>query len=141
MDYAAANENLNILHHCKRCGHPFRGRSDKKFCSTLCRNLFNNEKKNGNCIIKVNQILKRNHHILKSVLGDGVMVEIGKQILVELDFNFNYHTHFRKEVDGKQTICCYDYSFRQTSNSCYLICKIKSLPEREALSAHIPNPS
>ena len=119
---------------CLHCGDTFRGRTDKKYCSDTCRN--NHHFHNGNSITRrINIILKRNRDILMKILGNETTFELDKQILSEMDFNFNYHTHSRKDESGT-VYFCYDYSIKFSKNVC-TICKIKSLPtEGEAHLSH-----
>ena len=51
---------------CAECGAKMTGRVDKKFCSDLCRNSYNNRIKSeeNDLVKKVNNILKRNRKIL-----------------------------------------------------------------------------
>ena len=54
---------------CLECTEPFRGRSDKKFCSDYCRNTYNNkvDPEDKNLIRNINNRLRRNYNILKEL--------------------------------------------------------------------------
>lgn len=55
---------------CLECGDSFKGRTDKKFCSDLCRNGFNNRVKasTSNYYRVVNSTLRKNYKILEELI-------------------------------------------------------------------------
>lgn len=80
---------------CLDCGEPLVGRRDKKFCSDLCRNNYNNRlnRDTTNLVRNINNILRRNRRMLASLVADGKTKTITKQKLADKGFNFNYFTH------------------------------------------------
>ncbi|UPK67985.1 hypothetical protein [Chitinophaga filiformis] len=124
--HAAATE----ARYCLLCGAALKGRADKKFCDDYYRNEYNNtsQKDTIPLIKRINRILKRNRDILREALGNGVNIELHLQVLIEMDFNFSYHTHFRQDGYGNTTFFCYEYAFRLLRDSCVMIYKIKNLP-------------
>jgi len=110
--------------HCKLCGKLLKGRPDKKFCNDTCRNDYNNDRHEFTPLMtQINKILRRNRYILKQALGSGAMITLDKTVLNEMDFNFYYHTHYRKDKNGNTIYFCYEYAFRPLKNASVVICK------------------
>lgn len=110
---------------CLDCGEPFIGRSDKKFCTDMCRNSYHN-KNNGyrNALIRyVNHRLRKNRQILSN-LQEQEMAEISRETLTMIGFDWQY---FTEESIGKDRILrrfCYDYGIEMNnSDFCRLISK------------------
>lgn len=103
--------------HCLECGSAIMGRVDKKFCSDLCRNSFNNNKNRStnNLVRKVNGILKRNRDVLAELNVTG-KTNISKKRLQESGFNFQYHTNVYTTKQGKNYYFCYDQGFLPLEN-------------------------
>jgi hypothetical protein len=97
---------------CLECGETLRGRSDKKFCTDMCRNTYNN-RLNGNCsnlIRNVNGILRKNRRILEQLFAQQSFM-LNREELAERGFNFNYVTH-RKPIDrGLIGQFCYEFGY------------------------------
>lgn len=94
---------------CLECGDTFIGRSDKKFCSDMCRNSYHN-KYNGyrNAMIRhVNHKLRKNRHILFELIRAN-NTEISKEDLTYSGFDWQF---FTEETKLNQVInrFCYDY--------------------------------
>lgn len=124
MSITEFKQSDTLTRNCLQCGHILQGRTDKKFCDDFCRNTYNYEKSELAPIIKrINHILKRNRHILKDVLENRVMVVLDKQVLSEMDFNFCYHTHVKKDDYGNTIYYCYEYAFRLAKNTCIIYVK------------------
>lgn len=105
--------------HCKECKGDFYGRSDKKFCSDLCRNAFNNRLKNreNQVINQVNRILRKNRKILEEVSSAGNTTATREKLLTK-GFNFSYFTNVYKTSKGREYFFCYDrgYVFTEGEN-------------------------
>lgn len=99
---------------CIACEKVFWGRSDKKYCSDLCRFAINNQKRKenqaGNLINRINFILSRNRTILKFYNPAG-KTTLEKKYLVGQGFNFNYFTHQYKTAKGNTYHFCYEYGY------------------------------
>lgn len=83
------------------------GRSDKRFCDDACRNSYHN-KANGvsnNIIRKIKNALAKNRLIIKTLLAED-KDRANHKTLLELGYNFKYHTHIENKVK-----CCYDYGY------------------------------
>jgi predicted nucleic acid-binding Zn ribbon protein len=118
---------------CPECGLSVNGRSDKRFCSDGCRNLFHNRERQQleAQIRNVNQILFSNRRILLAA------VESSKQrvplaYLRSKGFNFHFFTHQVQSPSGETAIFCYDVGYRQeTSNLLSLLKEDESLVARK----------
>ena len=57
------------MKNCPECGNIILGRIDKKFCSDMCRNNYNNKLKavDVNYVRNINNILKKNRRILEEI--------------------------------------------------------------------------
>lgn len=97
---------------CLECGESILGRTDKKFCSDLCRNSHNNKRNstNGTYIRKVNILLKRNRQILKELVPVR-QAKISKLQLLERGFNFHFYTNVERSAKGDEFFFCYEYGY------------------------------
>lgn len=99
---------------CLECGESFKGRVDKKFCSDLCRNSYNNRNNSdsNNFMRNINNILRRNRHILEELNPDG-KTKVQREKLISKGFNFNYYTNTYLTKTGNQYYFCYEYGYLQ----------------------------
>ncbi|MBI3509780.1 MAG: DUF2116 family Zn-ribbon domain-containing protein [Bacteroidetes bacterium] len=113
--------------HCLDCGGEVSGRADKKFCSDVCRNSFNNRRNgdNNNLMRNVNNILRRNRRILADLSPTGKATYLRNRI-VELGFNFNYHTNIYTTRKGATYYFCYEYGILSHNNDFITIVHRKS---------------
>lgn len=94
---------------CLDCGDSIIGRSDKKFCSDMCRNAYHN-KYNGyrNALIRhVNNKLRKNRKILFE-LEKSNKLYLSREELSITGFDWQYFTEERKSNEGTSRYC-YDY--------------------------------
>ena len=107
---------------CLECNDPFKGRTDKKFCSDACRNNFNNRQKSDitNRMRQINSILKKNHKVLATLLDDQ-QAKPSKEKLFELGFNFNYFTNIYTNKKGMTYYYCYEYGYLPLENNYYFL--------------------
>ena len=114
---------------CLHCQKEFRGRSDKKFCSTSCRNNYNyiQRKNTKNAVKAIDYILHRNRNILQSLMGEKgrnkMMVD--RLQLDQMGFNFNYITGIYKNSQNKLYHYVYDYAWMQFSKQEIMIVRKK----------------
>lgn len=103
---------------CLRCKEPVKGRIDKKFCSDLCRNRYNNEgaRDHTRLMRNTNNALRRNRKILEELYGNEA---IKKDELIEKNFNFDYITEFKNTVRW-----CYEYGYQEIEQGLFLIVTI-----------------
>ena len=99
---------------CLECGESFKGRVDKKFCSDLCRNSYNNRNNSdsNNFMRNINNILRRNRHILEELNPEG-KAKVQREKLISKGFNFNYYTNTYLTKTGNHYYFCYEYGYLQ----------------------------
>lgn len=103
--------------HCLECGEVIAyGRSDKKFCSSRCKNRYNNERFRDFRIVcgRVETMLRSNHSVLEKLLDlklDGMSLSE----LSVMGFNRDVFTTCRK-VGVHQEYGCYDLRYYMTAN-------------------------
>jgi hypothetical protein len=97
---------------CPQCGEKVIGRTDKKFCSTQCRNSFNNKVRSESekQIIDINRILRKNRKILQQFNPEG-RTTIRKSHLMDMGFDFKYHTHTFSSSKGNLYKFCYEFGY------------------------------
>lgn len=112
---------------CLECSEAFKGRADKKFCSDLCRNAYNNKQNSDstNYVRNINNILRKNRRILsENITGD--TGKSTKNKLVEKGFSFRYYTNTYTTKKGATYFYCYDYGYLPLENDYYFLVKMKS---------------
>lgn len=111
---------------CPECGESLKGRIDKKFCSDLCRNSFNNKaNSDSNSYVRnINNTLRKNRRILEENL-QGEKITIPKQKLLDKGFNFKYFTNQTVTKNNHTYFYCYEYGFLPLENDLILIVKKK----------------
>ena len=109
---------------CEECGEVIKGRIDKKFCSDLCRNSFNNKlnSDSNNLVRNINNILRKNRRILEEVLV-GDKTTLPKQKLLDKGFNFAFHTNQSTTKNNHTYIFCYEYGYLPLENDIILVVK------------------
>ena len=117
----------NEVRTCLSCGKPLKGRSDKKFCDDYCRNNYNNQVKanTNNYVRNVNNALRKNRHILESLLGIQEMIKVSKQRLISEGFQFKYHTHTYTTTKASTYFFCYEFGYLPLEGDLVLIVKKK----------------
>lgn len=115
---------------CLECHEPIKGRSDKKFCSDLCRNSHNNKIKSdsNNFVRNVNNALKKNRRLLIAFAPEG-KASIHKNKMLEKGFNFTYYTHTYTTRKGTVYYFCYEYGYLPLENDFYMIVHRKDYVE------------
>ena len=112
---------------CPECGEPIRGRIDKKFCSDLCRNTYNNKQNSdtNSYIRNINNSLRKNRRILEeSLTGD--TTRIHKQKLIDKGFNFSYYTNQSTTKNNHTYTFCYEFGYLPLDKDYLLIVKRKN---------------
>jgi len=97
---------------CQECGDPFKGRSDKKFCSDSCRNAFNNHfnRDSTNLMRRVNRTLRKNRNILEGLNPNGKS-KTSKKVLLQKGFDFGFHTNTYTTKNGNTYYFCYEQGY------------------------------
>jgi hypothetical protein len=109
---------------CLECGEAFNGRVDKKFCSDLCRNAYNNKLNSDhvNYVRNINNILRKNRRIIEELLPEET-AKVSQQKLIDKGFNFNYHTNTYLTKAGALYVFCYDYGYLKLDDQFYMLVK------------------
>lgn len=120
---------MNINKQCPECGDEIKGRADKKFCSDLCRNAFNNKLNSDstNHIRNVNNILRRNRRILEEFVPEETG-KASKNRLLQKGFNFQYITNMYTTKKNTTYFFCYEYGYMPIENDYYFLVKRKEQP-------------
>ncbi|WP_344828182.1 hypothetical protein [Rurimicrobium arvi] len=117
---------------CLRCARPMRGRTDKRFCSSRCRNLFNNKRKAGNRLLirQINNALLRNLEILSALLAAEYHgIRLDRQQLAEKGFDFRYSTASRFSQRGNYYCFIYEYAYRILPDETIILLRCLRIPE------------
>lgn len=109
---------------CLDCGEPIKGRVDKKFCSDLCRNNYNNRNNSdtNNYMRNINNILRKNRRVLEELTPDG-KAKVHREKLTVKGFNFSYFTNTYLTKNGNQYYFCYEYGYLQLENDYFALVK------------------
>lgn len=109
---------------CKICEKPIKGRTDKIFCSTYCKNVYHKKVRYATKVaaIEINGYLKRNYTILSEVLGTNkTQIKVYRNQLEKKGFRFKYHTHFHINSKNKMFLYVYDLAWMEFSDDEVLI--------------------
>ncbi len=104
---------MRIQHDCLYCGKQLLGRTDKKYCNLHCKSAYQYQKekqKPERFYNKVDNQLKLNRKILKEY-NKGGKVTVRTEVLLELGFDPNFHTHYWKNQKGEVYVFVYEYGF------------------------------
>lgn len=109
---------------CLECDESIIGRTDKKFCSDICRNSYNNKVNslNNSYVRIVNAMLRRNRKILEELVP-AASAKITKTKLLQLGFNFHYYTNVHQTRKGDSYYFCYDYGYHPLGQDQYMLVK------------------
>ncbi|EDM44813.1 hypothetical protein SCB49_14615 [unidentified eubacterium SCB49] len=109
---------------CKICSKIVKGRSDKKFCSSRCKNYYhvNLRKVTTKATAAIDEMLHRNRSILLECLGKSTFQKkIKRTVLEKKNFKFQYHTHSLKNKQGKRYYWVYDFGWMPFSDDYVLV--------------------
>jgi hypothetical protein len=114
------------MNNCLECEKPLAGRVDKKFCSDMCRNSYNNRLNSDthNIVRNTNNQLRRNRRILEELCPDEKSKST-KNTLVSKGFDFKLFTSMRTTLKGHKYHFVYEYGYLELENEFYLIVKDK----------------
>ncbi len=115
---------------CPECKEEIKGRADKKFCSDLCRNSFNNKLNSDttNYVRNVNNILRKNRRVLEEMIPDQT-AKATKTKLIQKGFNFQYYTNAYTTKKKATYYFCYEYGYLPLENDFYFLVKRKEYTE------------
>lgn len=102
---------------CLECGEKIVGRADKKFCSDLCRNAYNNKlnSDSNNLVRNINNTLRKNRRILEEICKDD-KAKVSKNTLLREGFDFTYFTSTRTTQKGATYVFVYEYGYLMLEN-------------------------
>lgn len=115
---------------CLECAEVIKGRIDKKFCSDLCRNAYNNKlnSESTTYVRKVNSILRKNRKILEELIP-AETAKSSKAKLLQKGFNFQYFSNIYTTQKGIIYYFCYEYGYLPIENEYYFLVKRKEYNE------------
>ena len=107
---------------CLECESVINGRSDKKFCSDLCRNVYNNKINTDSVKVvrNINNILRRNRKILQD-LNPTDKAKVHKSKLTDKGFDFNFFTSIYKTQKGAEYHFCYECGYLLLEDDFYFL--------------------
>jgi hypothetical protein len=116
---------------CLDCGDSFKGRIDKKFCSDLCRNSYNNKIKTATSEYyrTVNSSLRKNYKILEELIP-GETSKASKSKLLQKGFNFSFYTNVYTTKKGTNYYFCYEYGYLPLDKDYYFLVKRKETADQ-----------
>ena len=109
---------------CLECNNEFVGRIDKKFCSDMCRNAYNNKmnKDSTNMIRNINNRLRKNWRILEE-LNPEDKCKVSKLKMDAKGFDFSLFTSIYKTKAGAIYYFVYDQGYLPLENHFYALVK------------------
>ncbi|MBP7803820.1 MAG: DUF2116 family Zn-ribbon domain-containing protein [Saprospiraceae bacterium] len=113
---------------CIQCGKPVKGRADKVFCSSECKNDYNykNRSTTKSDVKTIDDLLHRNRILLMTLMGDSKKEIFDKMVLTRAKFRFEFHTGHYINKEGKTYWLIYDYAWMAFSDQKILVVR-KSL--------------
>ena len=109
---------------CLECGEPFKGRSDKKYCSDYCRNSHNNKinTDSKNLIRNINNRLRKNYRVLTELNSSG-KTKVIRNTLINHNFDFSLFTSIYTTKTGNVYYYIYDQGYLELDNDYFLLIK------------------
>ena len=112
---------------CKLCGDEVKGRSDKVFCSNICKSTYHSKlnKVTNIATERIDKILHRNRSILLEIMGkNSKQKKVSREELDNRSFHFTYITHHHINKHGKFVSYVYDFSWIIFSDQEVLIVRV-----------------
>jgi hypothetical protein len=109
---------------CLECGERIVGRTDKRFCSDACRNLYHYHANNApiNYVRNVVNALKRNRRILSELnTGPDGKTKVHRDKLVERGYSFMYHTNTHRTKAGNNYVFCFEHGFLELGENWFML--------------------
>jgi hypothetical protein len=102
---------------CLECNEKIIGRADKKFCSDMCRNVYNNKlnSDSNNLVRNINNTLRKNRRILEDICKDD-KAKVLKSTLLREGFDFGFFTNTRTTQKGSVYVFVYEYGYLALEN-------------------------
>jgi predicted nucleic acid-binding Zn ribbon protein len=121
---------------CLECGEPIKGRTDKKFCSDACRNIYHYRSNNApiNYVRNVVNALKRNRRILSELNPEG-KAKVHRSKLLEKGYDFMYHTNTYRTKAGNVYVFCFEHGYLELGENTYVLVRRDEYLGREGDNA------
>jgi len=105
---------------CPQCGKEVKGRAGKIFCSTECKNRYNNGRlsRSRKCRCTVIENLDRNHSILDLLIKGGVS-SISMENVTGMGFNADCFTGWSRDKFGHNRFSCFDISYCRSASKIF----------------------
>lgn len=113
---------------CRICKSPMEGRTDKKFCSSHCKNVYHSKLRQvtDRATKSVDVLLHRNRAILLEFLGkNGKQKKVNKSLLEKKNFQFQLVTGYHLNTRNKMVNYVYDFSWSIFSDRQVLITRLR----------------
>jgi hypothetical protein len=112
---------------CLSCGQEIQGRSDKRFCSVVCKNAHNNDQRRQTKVVtaEIDGFLHRNREVLALLMGDTKKATFDRLILQRAGFKFEYLTGVYFNKEGKMYRIIYDFAWMDFSDQSVLVVRKK----------------
>ena len=103
--------------HCPTCGGRIEGRSDKRFCSTKCRALHNQTRRNERDapLTEVLRTVRHNRNLLKKLCPDRKAI-VKREVLEAMGFNPRVFSSLYVNPGNQTYYYCGDFGFRPMSH-------------------------
>lgn len=114
---------------CRLCKNPFRGRTDKIFCSIKCKSSYHHQLRTvtKSATKAIDIILHRNRSILLEIMGKHkTQIKIKRKLLDSKKFNFHYVTGYYFNSKNKIYNYVYDFAWMIFSDQEILIIRRKA---------------
>lgn len=109
------------------------GRTDKRFCSDACRNLYHYHTNNApiNYVRNVVNALKRNRRILSELnTGPEGKTKVHRDKLIEKGYIFTYHTNTHRTKAGNTYVFCFEQGFLELGENWFMLVRRDEYLER-----------
>ena len=109
---------------CKLCKKAYTGRSDKIFCTPICKAIYHRKLNYVTQIAaeKTDKILHRNRSILLEIMGKRKKQrKVSIDLLDQKKFRFNHMTGVYENAKGKRYHIVYDFAWMKFSDGNVLI--------------------
>ena len=108
-----------------------KGRADKIFCDTTCKNAYNYQKKQqkSDAVKTIDRLLHKNHDVMEQIFEDEKRkhFKLPKIILTKMGFDFSYHTGTYLNSQGKTYHYIYDYAWMEFSHQEIMVVRGKTV--------------
>lgn len=112
---------------CPVCGSSFKGRQDKRFCDSNCKNVYHRRLRsiNNNITRRIDQYLHRNRTVLLEIRKKKGLNKfyVSKHLLAKMGFRYIYYTGSYENIAGKVYYYIYDFAWMQFNSQQIMVIK------------------